>query len=655
MPNIVMGGPQSPAFFSRGQKIDYKYPRGLDLDPNSELHKKIITEVWRHCSDSSMQMSKRYPYWKKIDQTLTAYIRPDDAERAVKLSDDRKPISIVVPYSYATLETLLTYFTAAFLDNPYFRYDGVSPEDIKGAALMQLIVDMHCMRNKVGLALHTMFRDSLSYGFGVVAPKWTKEYGSKIILQDRVAPFFSKFMNLGKQRVMQPATLFEGNELWNIDPYLYLPDPNVPIHLPQRGEFVGWIEMSNYMALLSLEKNDQDMFNVQYLSQMIGGSGVSQYNKAKSDTGRDVKTGGSNLVVGSTTRPIDVIWQYVNLIPNEWGLSNSGSPEKWLFGVAADKIVVCAKPMGLAHNKFPVAVCAPDYDGYSVTPISRMEITYGLQETLDWLFNSHITNVRKAINDMLIYDPSLVNANDLKDPAPGKLIRMRRAAWGRGVDKAVAQLNVQDVTKGHITDAGYIVDLFQRISAATDSLSGIARKEGERVSAKEAGNVYQSSLSRLTKAAKIASLQAMGDIGYFFANHTQQLMSQDVYVKQAGQWPDVLAKEYPNASRIKATPFDLVVEYDLLIKDGSIVHGGESDLWTQMFTTVAQNPALWQQLDVVKIFTHIARKLGAKDVYEFVKQAPPMQTSVQSPEEIEKQVQQGNLVPAAVASGGGAA
>jgi hypothetical protein len=649
-----MGGPQSPTFFSRGQKIDYRYPRGLDLDPNSELHKKIITEVWMHCNDSSMQMSKRYPYWKKVDQTLTAYIRPDDAERLVKLNDDRKPISIVVPYSYATLETLLTYFVAAFLENPYFRYEGVSPEDIKGAALMQLIVDMHCMRNKVGLALHTMFRDSLSYGFGVVAPKWTKEYGSKIVLQDRVAPFFSKFMDLGKQRVMQPATLFEGNELWNIDPYLYLPDPNVPIHLPQRGEFVGWIEMSNYLSLLTLEKNDSEMFNVQYLSQLIGGSGVSIFNKAKSSTGRDTKTGGSSLVVGSTTRPVDVIWQYINLIPAEWGLSRNSSPEKWLFGVAADKIVVCAKPLGLAHNKFPVAVCAPDYDGYSVTPISRMEITYGLQETLDWLFNSHITNVRKAINDMLIYDPSLVNANDLKDPAPGKLIRMRRAAWGRGVDKAVAQLNVQDVTRGHITDAGYIVDLFQRISAATDSLSGIARKEGERVSAKEAGNVYQSSLSRLTKAAKIASLQAMGDIGYFFANHTQQLMTQDVYVKQVGQWPDVLAQEYPNANRIKATPYDLVIEYDLMIKDGSIVHGGESDLWTQMFQTVAQNPALWGQLDIVKIFTHIARKLGAKDVYEFIKQAPPVQAQVTSPEAIDKQVQQGNLVPTAVASGGAA-
>ena len=654
MPNILTGGPQSPVSFTPMQTIDYRYPRGLNLHPTSQLHQKIIAELWQRCNDSSMQISKRYQYWKKVDQTLTAYIDIDEAEKKVQDADSRKPVSIVVPYSYATLETLLTYFVAAFLESPYFRYEGTSPEDLKGAALMQLVVDMHCMRNKVGLALHTMFRDSLSYGFGVTAPKWTKEYGQRIKLQNRVAPMFSKWLNLGRQRVMEDAVLFEGNELTNVDPYLYLPDPNVPIHLPQRGEYVGWIEMTNYMKLLELEKSDpESIFNVQYLKELTSGSGTSIWNKAKGSTGRDYKTGGSITGLGPSTRPIDTIWMYINLIPSEWGLASRNVPEKWLFGMAADRVIISAKPMGLAHNKYPVAVCAPDYDGYSVTPISRMEITYGLQTALDWLFNSHITNVRKAINDMLIYDPSLVNANDLKDPAPGKLIRMRRAAWGRGVEKAVAQLNVQDVTKGHIQDAGYIVDLFQRISAATDSLSGIARKEGERVSAKEAGNVYQSSLSRLTKAAKIASLQSMGDIGYFFAAHTQQLMTQDVYVKQAGIWPEVLAQEYANATRIKTSPFDLIIDYDLIIKDGSIVHGGETDLWTNMFQVLVSQPALWGQLDIVKIFTHIARKLGAKDVYEFVKQMP-VQATTASPEQIDKGVQSGRLVPAAVAGGGAA-
>jgi hypothetical protein len=203
-----------------------------------------------------------------------------------------------------------------------------------------------------------------------------------------------------------------------------------------------------------------------------------------------------------STSPIDVVWMYWTLIPKDQKLGSSEYPEKWLIGMAADKVLICAKPLSLNHNMYPVAVCAPDFDGYSSTPVSRLELMYGMQEALDWLFNSHIANVRKAINDMLIVDPSLVNMADLEDPKPGKLIRMRRSAWGRGVENAVKQLGVTDITRSHIQDASSIIDYMQRTSAATDSVSGMIRKSGERVTAAETKSTQQSALSRLTKAAK---------------------------------------------------------------------------------------------------------------------------------------------------------
>ena len=73
------------------------------------------------------------------------------------------------------------------------------------------------------------------------------------------------------------------------------------------------------------------------------------------------------------------------------------------------------------------------------------------------MFNSHVANVRKAINDMIIYDPYLVNSNDLKNPAPGKLIRLRRPAWGKGVKDVAQQLGVSDVTRGNIADSTWLV------------------------------------------------------------------------------------------------------------------------------------------------------------------------------------------------------
>ena len=132
---------------------------------------------------------------------------------------------------------------------------------------------------------------------------------------------------------------------------------------------------------------------------------------------------------------------YIDLIPKDWELSNNEYPEKWLFEVAADSIVIGAMKIEQNHGMYPVANASPDFDGYTPTPMSRLEVLYGLQHTMDWLFNSHIANVRKAINDMLVIDPWMVNINDVKDPKAGKLIRLRRPAWGKGkVSDYISQL-----------------------------------------------------------------------------------------------------------------------------------------------------------------------------------------------------------------------
>lgn len=649
MPTILDPNAQGRSI-SISEDAGYVYPRAINMRPDSPSHNKLLKEVFLRALESSREMSKRYDSWKKVDKTLTAYIKMDESEAVVKSQDDRRPVSIVVPYSYATLETILTYFVSAFLEDPIFRYEGSGPEDIVGAILLEKVIEQHTRQFKVALNLHTMFRDSLSYGMGVVTPTWDKKWGWKAVVQDAgfMSALLNRFVPTEKKRGREESILFEGNRLKNIDPYRFLPDPNVAIHDVQMGEFVGWIESTSYMKLLELERNDSDIFNVKYLKG-IGASGRSQFNKSKIDSGRGERFGANSQYGSDTaTNPVDVVWMYWTLIPKDWGLGTGDYPEKWLFGMAADKVLICAKPLSLNHDMYPIAVCAPDFDGYSATPVSRIELMYGMQESLDWLFNSHMANVRKAINDMLIVDPSLVNMADLEDPRPGKLVRLRRSAWGRGVGDAVHQLQVNDITANHIRDASSIIDYMQRTSAATDSVSGMIRKSGERVTATETKGTMQSALSRLTKAAKVASLQAMQDIGYMFAVHTQQLMSKDTYVKATGTWLDVLKQEYPNMDRIKVTPFDLIIDYDIICKDGSTPTNGDADSWLEAFRILSAQPTLYQNFDMVRIFKHIARIMGAKDVNEFVLQqgaVPPISTSIQSTPQIEKGVQAGNLVP----------
>jgi len=381
------------------------------------------------------------------------------------------------------------------------------------------------------------------------------------------------------------------------------------------------------------------MFNVKYLKKFVGYH--SQF--ATKESKRQDFIGGHRLERTLVSKRIDTIAMYINIIPKDWKLGTKEYPEKWLFVLGSDNIVIKAQPLGLNHNLFPVAVCAPEFDGYSVTPISRIEVLAGLQQVLNWMFNSHVANVRKAINDMLVVDPYLININDLKDPGPGKLVRMRRPAWGKGVKDAVHQLVVQDITQNNMNDAAAIMQLMDRVGGADQAMSGTLRQGGpERLTGKEFQGTRTSAVSRMERVARIIGLQALQDVGYMFASHTQQLMSQDTYVKSVGRWQEELIREFqPRDNRVRVSPFDILCEYDMMVRDGSIPGGNFSEAWVQLYDVIGKNPILADRIDTFRVFLHIARNMGAKNVHEFEK----VQSSVVPNEQVMEQVGRGNLVP----------
>ena len=645
MPSIAMGnGPQTYSTFD--QKFDYSYPDKLDLRPGSDLHTKLKDRIMERANTSARKMGTRYSDWNAIDHTLTAYIPLSDAEQIVKSKDVRKPVSVVFPYSYTILETLMSYFVAAFVQDPIFRYEGTGPKDVIGAILLEKLIQVQCIKSKVGLNLHTMARDAFSYGFGAVTPTWISQKGKETVTLPSTS-----FLGFGpKSRTMEvDKVLYEGNALENIDPYLYLPDPTVPIHDPQAGEFVGWLAQTNYMRLLSDEKGSDELFNVRYLGRLKGRRSTLMTGD---NSGRGTKSGMStrDSFTENVSNAVDIIKMFIKLIPKDWGLGDSEYPENWYFELASDEVIIRCRPVGLDHGKYPISVTAPDFDGYSLTPISRIEMLYGMQGILDFLFNSHVENVRKAINDMIIYDPYLVNSEDLKNPAPGKLIRLRRPAWGRGTKDVAHQLVVNDVTRANVQDSAFIIQWMDRISAADSSMQGALRQGGpERLTGAEFQGTRAGGVNRLERIAKVIGLQAMQDIGTFFASHNKQLMESESYIKLSGDWQEVLMSEFGqegiDRGRIKVSPDQLNINYDVIVRDGSVPGGNYSDSWIQLFQTLGQNPELAQRFDVVRIFSHIARNLGAKNVNDFVRRGGGVNPMSMPNQDVMNQVQAGNMIP----------
>lgn len=653
MPNIVTGDLYSNSSVPsqlRGKEINYDYPDGLDLRPTSKLHQKLKNAILQRARASYNVISNRYDSWRNIDQTLTAYIPLSEAETTLKKKDSRKPVSIIFPYTYAVLETLLTYMTMAFLQDPIIRYEGKNSEDTIGAMLLEQVVGHHCYRNKVGLGIHTMLRDSIAYGIGVAAPYWHVQYGMKPTLKSSFS--FGEGMEIienAPERVVEEGILFEGNALANVDPYTYLPDPGVASHRLQDGEFYGWYDRTNYMQLLREEKNNPEMFNVRYLS-MLQRKTSTIFTGDESDRNQNTKVDKiqARQLTENVTNPVDVIKMTIDLIPNEWGLGDDDYPETWYFELAGDEVIIQARRLELWHGMKPIVSASPDFDGYSPVPMSRLEVLYGLQGVLDFLFNSHIANVRKAINDMLIVDPYLINIKDLQSPKPGKLIRMRRPAWGRGVENAVKQLGIVDITKGNIDSSSWVVQWMNKISAVDDSMMGAMRQGGpERLTKSEFQGTRTSGVSRLERVARVVGMQAFLDMGIMFASHTQQSMEESDYVKITGRYQQELMQFYgvdPN-SRVPVSPDELMVNYDVQVRDGSVPGGNFSDQWINMFQNISQDPELRQTFDIVRIFKYISQQMGAKNVNDFVRQGGSIDPTTVSDEDVLEQARRGNVVP----------
>lgn len=645
MPHIVVGNTRygSAKEAAANVEYDYTYPEGLDLTPGSELHDRLVDYILDRAYASSRVMSRRYDSWRNIDETLTTYKWTDEEEDKVKESDERKPTSIVFPYSYAMLETLTTYCFMALAQDPIFKYVGVDKGDTYGAMVMEMLINHHAHKTKVALNLHTMFRDALSYGIGIVTPDWEVRKGRRRISTPG-AVYGTRNEVLYEENlvnVVENAILFEGNKLTNINPYRFLPDPQVSSTDIQRAEFIGWTALTNLMEMLQDEAyGDGDIFNVKYLKHCGLG-----YEFTGEKSHMHLKTGLHKEIDEYTTSAFENIHMYATLIPKDMGLGDEEIPQKWLFTLSNGEIITRASPVDFDHGLYPIAVATPDFDGYGIMPLSRMETIYSLQHMIDWLFNSHIANVRKSINDMLVIDPYLVNYDDVANPEPGKLIRLRRPAWGKGVKDAVYQLRTADVTQQHMSDVGALITAMDRVSAVDESGSGMLRQSGpERLTKAEFQGTRSSAVSRLERIARIISVQSMQDIGYFFASHAQQLMTEESIMRVSGDYQKQLEEMIGERKEaISVSPADISVDYDVAIKDGTVPGGNFNDAWLKLYEMVLQNPETAQGVDTFKMFKFIAQNLGAKNISDFEREEQPQRGIIAGDEAVKEQVQRGNL------------
>jgi hypothetical protein len=321
----------------------------------------------------------------------------------------------------------------------------------------------------------------------------------------------------------------------------------------------------------------------------------------------------------------------IELIPAELGLGKSERVEKWFFAIGNGRQILMAERFDSDHDMHPFAVTEPYTMGHSFGSMGMADLMGPMQSTVSWFINSHIHNVRSALNNMFVVDPSMVEMQDLKNPEPGKLIRLKRAAFGQDVRSILQQLKVTDTTKDHMKDLETITRFADGISAITDNVRGL-QDGGGRKTATEVRTSGEAAASRLASHVRLISAQSITDLTEMMSLNYQQLISEEFQIRILGKD----GMENP----IRITPEDLLGDFHYPINDGTLPLDRVAmvDVWKELFMGIAGDQELRQSFDIKEIFKWIADLSGAKSLDRF--ELNPMPDDM-----LAAQAQAGNVVP----------
>jgi hypothetical protein len=611
------------------------------LAPNSELHQNVLDYLLKRLNYSERSMSAFYPRWNVSEKRVQAYIDLPDYEKQLeamkKTGAPTAVVSITVPYSYATIWTIVTYLVHTFCgQKPIFQVSAYKKEAVEASQYMETLLQYNADHTKMIQHFIQWFLDAEIYGVGAMRNLWKEEKGNRTIWAPQ--PMGGLMMpgapsSLMKQR--QLKTVYEGNQVTNIDPFMFFPDPRVPMaEVNTRGEFVFWRSYEGKHQLLREQAQGMLMWVDKVPSMPSNRFGSEQSGKsqrglvAKGDSHAGSERGAPD--VGATAN-IQVDQGTIEIIPSELGLGEGTTPEKWLFAIGNKGQIIQAEPMDMDHGKHPVVVIEPSSFGYAFGQPGTADFLGPIQDTLSWFVNSHIHNVRSALNNMFIVDPSMVEMQDLKNPAPGKLIRLKQAAYGQDVRTALQQLSVQDVTTNHMQSLQMFLRIGDTLAAVNDNLRGI-QDSGGRKTATEVRTSGEAGASRLAARARYISSQGVTDLAGQMSLNIQQFMSMEVFLEVVGQ--DGMKAPVPIQPQMVSGDFTFPVSDGTLPIDKTAMLG----VWKEIWTAIATNPLLSQQYDAGKIFEYMAELGGAKNIANFkISMAPDGQ--------IAQNVAAGNTVP----------
>ncbi|CAB4158673.1 hypothetical protein UFOVP708_16 [uncultured Caudovirales phage] len=621
---------QAPAHSSAGEVVNLLEHSGalmayedISMALSPEAEKRLVEYVKAISAMSHKSISKRYGAWREADRAHDLYVPAEETafRNKVVISDTR-----------AIADTVLTYFMAAITGrNPMFQLEGLNRSSRTASSLLERVLHQQ-QRAMAGEArLAQLFLDSLRYGYAPTKCVWSPEGSTNITV--------------------------------NADPRKTFTDPRAPAGAVDRMGFIVFSDHASGTALLRTGLYPK----LRAMPGLLDNYGIStgwESHAWHKELGRgwniDPTTrldGGESFFKVGRSHVYDEAW--ICFDGHQLGMPQLG--EVWMVVTILDEKAVIRCQLSPYGRQFPCTIGGFGFDAHKTHQQSLYDLLLPLHDLGTWLLRSRVDNVQASLNNLIFADPTRVAIHDLVNRNPWGVVRtMPGTKPGEGVFIA----NVPDVTRGHYSDIGFLSDMKQRVAAASDAQQGMPTSDGIR-SATEIQRLTQLGSQRLGVLSRVLSATTIRPLVRMQVANIQDALTFDGSLRLSERDQSEVLRGMADNGYVDYDISMLQGKVDYMVVDGTlpIEPTRSPETWINILQTV-NNAGLVMEYDAGRMVEEAIRSMGVPDVDQFrinrddlqrdgmkpsqqlaVMEKMRGQSGVMNEENIDRQVQAGNLVP----------
>lgn len=490
-------------------------------EPDEKLE-LLLDDVNALLKMSRSTMSERYEQWDRNNDVYRG-VRPPDKEdfEAAALGEPEK---MIIPMSYAQVQTLVAFQYLLMTQHPTFfvmNPTGIEDYDLRNCS--EKLMDRDMRRNNWPGKLYQQLVDCARFGLGVTKHWWTHETVKVPVVAESIQGH-TGFAFGSDEPTMVSATLYEGNRIVSVSPYLFYPDTRYPLSEWRRGQFAG----------------DEREYDKKTLQDMEARGEIAGFEFVEPFTDRELTnrhgTRLDSIRKESSTKAQDrrnvcITEVQIKLSPKKYGLGADTERRTYLLWIANDKRIVRIEQMGYAHMDFTYSVAQFSPDIHQKINDSLSDVLFPMQDTVTWLFNSRMWSVRRGIDGRIVADPEGIDVDSLESNL-SPVIWMRKGAPRIGVQQYIHQLQYQDTTVAHLNDAQLLMNIANVVTGINENAMG--QFHGGRRSATEARAVQAGAAGRMKLQTSLIWWECMNPMGRMLLSNQRQALSFDTFERIIG-------------------------------------------------------------------------------------------------------------------------